>query len=864
MLDTIQPKARLAVYCNAVLQRGQPIRLGHLDTRGLEGDLAQHGGLVGLVVLERLAGPLARHQDAGRRARENDGVTRLRESKETLLFVSSTVLLLGGGAAWLLAAETPASVLWIAGTVLGLAFAVVWTVGAIRRRQPSVDVIALLALAGALWVDEPFAGAMITVMLASGQLLEARAAARARRELSLLVQRAPRTARRRVAGGVVEVPVDDVVPGARLLVGTGEIVPVDGRLQSSAVLDEAALTGESLPVERIAGDDVRSGVVNAGQPIDLVATALAAESTYAGVVRLVEQAQASSAPFVRAADRFAVLFVPLTLVLAGAAWALSGDPVRAVAVLVVATPCPLLLAAPIAIMSGLSRAAHIGVVVKGGGALERLAAGHVMLFDKTGTLTQGQPALADVVTAGEGVDADELLRLAASLDQVSAHVLASAIVTAATRRELALEMPEDVREVHGYGLKGSVGNHRVRLGKGSWIFGDHPPLWVRQVRRRADLDGSLTVFAAVDDEPAGAFLLEDPIRPDAPRMVRALRESGITRVVLVTGDRADIADMVGRIVGVDTVLADCDPADKLAAIERESVQGATIMVGDGVNDAPALAAAGVGVALAARGATASSEAADVVLTVDRVDALADAILIARRSKRIALQAVLVGMGLSLVAMVVAAVGLLPPAAGAVLQEVIDVLAIGIALRAVVPGAVHTIAMPPADVATALRLRAEHDALLPVVEQIRSVADGLSTRGTDLTPANTLLDRLEGELLPHERADEALLVPLVARALGGTDATAALSRTHAEIEHQVSRLRRLLTGLDNDTVQPEDAVELRRLLYGLYAVLRLHNAQEEEGAFSLVPNGAANGHLTPTGTATTGGPGPGTGAGSRWA
>ena len=327
-------------------------------------------------------------------------MARLRESKEMLLFVFSTVLLLAGGAAWLLAAGTPARVLWIAGTVLGLVFSVSWVAGAIRRHQPSVDVIAVLALAGALAVGEPFAGAVITVMLASGQLLEARASARARRELSLLAERAPRTARRRVEGGVVEVPVDDVVPGDRLLVGAGGIVPVDGRLLSPAVLDESALTGESRPAERIAGEDVRSGVVNAGQPIELVATAAAAESTYAGVVRLVEQAQASSAPFVRAADRFAVLFVPLTLVLAAAAWALAADPVRAVAVLVVATPCPLLLAAPIAIMSGLSRAARIGVVVKGGGALERLAAGRVMLFDKTGTLTRGRPGLADVVTGG--------------------------------------------------------------------------------------------------------------------------------------------------------------------------------------------------------------------------------------------------------------------------------------------------------------------------------------------------------------------------------------------------------------------------------------------------------------------------------
>ena len=768
----------------------------------------------------------------------------MRERKESLLFAVSTALLMLGGVAWLLSAVVLADILWIAGTVLGLGFSTITTVRSLARRQPSVDVIAVLALAGALAVGEPFAGAMITVMLASGQLLEARADARARRELSLLVERAPRTARRRVGGSVVDVSVDEVVVGDLLLVGTGQIVPVDGRLLSGATLDESALTGEPLPVERPAGDDVRSGVVNSGPPIDLIATALADESTYAGVVRLVEQAQASTAPFVRTADRFAILFVPFTLLLAGGAWLLSGDAVRAVAVLVVATPCPLLLAAPIAIMSGLSRAAAIGVVIKGGGALERLAGGHVLLFDKTGTLTQGRPELADVVIASDRLDADEVLRLAASLDQVSAHVLASAIVTGGTRRGFALTMPEQVEEVHGYGLQGLVGSHRVKLGKAAWIVGDASPAWVRQVRRRADLDGSLTVFVSVDDEPAGAFLLADEIRPDAPRMVRALREAGVTRVVLVTGDRADIAESVGRIVGVDAVLADRDPAEKLTAIEQESAHGATIMVGDGINDAPALAAAGVGVALASRGATASSEAADVVLTVDRIDALADAILIARRSKRIALQAVLVGMGLSLVAMAVAAVGLLPPALGAVVQEVIDVLAMAIAMRAVLPGKVHTIAMPAADVALALRLRAEHDAVQPLIEQIRSVADALSSHEGDLTPVRSLLDHLDGELLVHERADEELLVPLVNRALGGSEATAAMSRTHAEIEHQVGRLRRLLEILAAEEVQPEDVVEIRRLLYGLYAVLRLHNAQEEEGAFSLVPGGVTN-RSTPT-------------------
>lgn len=764
----------------------------------------------------------------------------LRDHIESLLFGASVILLAGGGAAWLLGWHPVAAILWAAGTILGLVFAVAWLAGALRRRQVSVDVIAVLALAGALWVSEPFAGAMITVMLATGRLLEARAQARARRELSLLVERAPRTARRRVEGGVESVPVEEIRVGELIVVGTGEVLPVDGRLLSIGTLDESALTGESLPVERLAGDDVRSGVVNAGAPIDLIATAAVADSTYAGVVRLVEQAQAASAPFVRTADRFAAFFVPLTLLLAGAAWALSSQPVRAVAVLVVATPCPLLLAAPIAIMSGLSRAASIGVVVKGGGALERLAAGKVALFDKTGTLTRGQPTLADTIMAAGTADADEILRLAASLDQVSPHVLASSIVTAATRRSLELEMPENVREEHGYGLQGTVGVHEVRLGKAAWITPGPEPGWVRQVRRRADLDGSLTVFIAVDGEPAGAFLLEDPVRPDAPRMMRALREAGIGRIVLVTGDREDIAHTVGRIVGVDSVRADCDPGEKLEVISHESAAAPTIMVGDGVNDAPALAAAGVGVALAARGATASSEAADVVLTVDRIDALADAILIARRSMGIGLQAVLVGMGLSLAAMVAAAAGFLAPAAGAVLQEIIDVLAIGIALRAVLPGKSHTINMAPADIETAHKLKTQHDAMGAVVEQIRAVADSLTTQDHDLAPARALLHRLETELLPHERADEELLVPLVARALGGTNATADMSRTHAEIEHLISRLHRLVNGLEKD-IRPEDIIELRRLLYGLYAVLRLHNALEEEGAFSLVPDGPPQGH-----------------------
>jgi heavy metal translocating P-type ATPase len=757
----------------------------------------------------------------------------MRDSREFLEFITATALLGCGVVAFALGWGDVAQGLWAAAAVVGVVISTVSMWAAIRRRQPSVDIIALLALAGALAVGEPFAGAVVAVMLTTGMLLEARAAARARRELSLLVARTPRTARLQVGEKLLEVDVGEVKRGDMLLVGTGEVVPVDGRLVRPAVLDESALSGEPLPIERPAGDDVRSGVVNAGAPAELIATAAAAESTYAGVLRMVERAQAASAPFVRVADRIAIYFVPFTLLLAGLAWLVSADPVRAVAVLVVATPCPLLLAAPIAIMSGLSRASKIGVIIKGGGALERLANGRVLLFDKTGTLTQGKPVLAAVIAPAE-VSSDELLGLAASLDQVSPHVLATAIVTAARARGLELALPIEVVEHHGYGLEGRVAGRLVRLGKADWIVAGTAPAWVRHARRRASLDGSLTVFVSVDEVPAGVFLLEDPIRADAPRMLRELRAAGITRTVLVTGDRADVAETVGRIVGVDAVQADRDPAEKVAVVSDEARHGPTIMVGDGVNDAPALATAGVGVALAARGATASSETADVVLTVDRIGVLADAILVARRSRRIAMHAVIVGMGLSLIAMVAAALGLLPPAAGALVQEVIDVLAIGIALRAVLPRRSRAAEMPQADIALVQRLHLEHRAVRPVMEQVRVVADALGTGDLGLAPAIALQQQLQNVTLPHERAEQELLYPAVARALGGADPTGALSRSHAEIEHQIGRLSRLLADLDGETVDAEDVVELRALLYGLYAILRLHDAQEEEGAFSLVP------------------------------
>lgn len=741
----------------------------------------------------------------------------------TLLLAASAALLVAG-------VLTPSlrEVAWgIAGGLGALVAAVnIWR--GLRAGRGGVDILALLAIIGALALQEFFAAAVLTVMIGTGEYLEERAQARAERELHLLAQRAPRVARRVDGDEVREIDVDEIRPGDRLLLTSGDIVAADGRLVEPGTFDESALSGEALPVHREAGGVIRSGVVSVGHPAHMVATSTAAQSTYAGVIRLVTDARASVAPFVRLADRLAFWFVPLALVIAAFGWWLNGSATAAVAVLVVATPCPLLLAVPVAIIGGVSQCAKRGVVVKGGAVLEQLAGGRVLLFDKTGTLTAGRPELAHIALA-PGRDDAHVLRLAASLEQMSPHVLATAIVAAARKRNLATTMPEAVGEVHGQGVRGVVEGRVVRIGRAGWILGENTPAWAHRACRRADLDGSLIAFVSVDGTPVAALLFADPIRPDAPGMVRALRGDGMERIVLVSGDRADLAESIGRIVGVDAVWADQSPADKVAVVRQETERGSSIMVGDGINDAPALAAASVGVALAARGATASSEAADVVLTVDRIDRLGEAVRMARSAHRTASQAAGIGMGLCLVAMATAAFGLLAPAVGAVVQEGIDVVAILWALRVGLlrPRAVRRI--PEQEIEVLRRLAEDHQETLSLVEQVRETADALEDEGS-VEPARRLLCELDTTLLPHERDEEAELIPALSRITGSPDAAGALSRSHAEIEHHVASLHRLLDDLQTDA---DTVTDVRRTLYGLYGVLRLHNALEEETAFALI-------------------------------
>lgn len=757
--------------------------------------------------------------------------------------------LLAGGVLHFTGAPGAGNAAWIAAGACGVAYALWAMADSIRRGRVGVDVIALLALGGALAVREYLAAAVISLMLASGRALEAWAAGRARRDLHALLARAPRTARRHRAGGLETVPLDAVAPGDLLLVAPGDLVPVDGTVAGApAVLDESALTGEPLPVGRPAGDQVRSGVVNAGGPFDLLATARAADSTYAGIVRLVSQAEQSQAPFVRLADRYALWFLLVSLAAAAGAWAAAG-PGRAVAVLVVATPCPLILAAPVALVSGLSIAARRGVVVKGGGVLERLAGCTTLLLDKTGTLTSGRPALAGIVAAGP-LPADEILRLAASLDQVSTHVLASAVVRAAAARHCQLVLPEQVQEIPGQGIRGVVAGRQVAVGKAAWAGIAGSPPWAKTARRQARLDGALTVFVTVDGQPAGVLVLDDPIRPDAARTIRALRQAGMTRIVMVTGDRAEVARSVGAVIGVDEVLAERTPAEKLDAVRLERRRAPTIMVGDGINDAPALALADVGVAMGARGATASSQAADAVLTVDRLDRVGEVTALARRTRRIAVQSVLAGMAMSLAAMGAAAAGLLPAVWGALLQEGIDVAVILNALRALRPGAGGT-PLAAQDAALTRRFRNEHEAIRAAIEQLRVVADALGR----IAPAEAMLRvrhahrLLVEQIEPHEQAEETELYPALDRLLGGTAPTATMSRAHAEITHQIRRLGQLIEDIGDENPDAADLADLRSLLYGLHAILRLHTAQEDESYLSLGDDiGAGQGHqqAVPTG------------------
>jgi heavy metal translocating P-type ATPase len=582
--------------------------------------------------------------------------------------------------------DTAAARIWAAGAVVVLIPLTVDTARSLAHGDVGVDAIALVAIVWALLLGEELAAAIVALMMAGGGALEAWAAGRAHRELRLLVERAPSVAHRYEGSRIAEVGVEVLEPGDVVVIRAGEVVPTDGVVASGvATIDESALTGEPLPVRASGRDPVRSGTTNAGDAFDLRVTRPAAESAYAGIVRLVTAAGSDRSRLTRIADRYAALFLPFSLAVAGVAWVASGDATRGLAVMVVATPCPLILAAPIAFVAGLSRAARVGIIVKGAEALERLGGARTVLLDKTGTLTVGAPQVERIDSLGS-LAPDAVLALAASLDQMSAHVVAESLVEEASRRGLELRVPLNVEEDPGRGIVGVVDGRRIAVGSTGWLAsrGYTGTGRYELAPGNGDADGVGHVLVGVDGALEGVIVVGEELRPGAETLVAALHGVGVEHVALVSGDRPPAADRVARAVGIDDVYADQSPEDKVEVVRRlRDLPGRrnVAMVGDGINDAPALALADVGIAVAGKGATVSSETADAVITIDSVDRIPLAISIGRRSLGIARQSIVYGLGASVVAMSIAALGYLPPVSGALLQEVIDVAVILNALRA---------------------------------------------------------------------------------------------------------------------------------------------------------------------------------------
>lgn len=599
---------------------------------------------------------------------------------------------------------------WLATIVVG-AF-VVWTlVGMIRemiRGRFGLDVLAIVAMAATLLVGEYVAALIIVLMLSGGEALEDFAARRAKRELTALLERSPQSAHVVSVDGedgaesVRDLPVDDVAVGDFLLIRPSEIVPVDSEMVTDeASFDESSLTGESLPVTRRTGEILLSGAVNGSRVVRARAVRRSADSQYQQILMLVREAQESRAPVVRLADRFAIPFTVVSLLLGGIAWAVSGDAVRFAEVLVLATPCPLLIAAPVAFLGGLSRSAKAGIVLKGGAVIETLSRVRSAAFDKTGTLTRGRPALIDVRPEA-GFSADEVLQLAASAEQYSSHALAEGIRAAARSRGLALLTAEDAGEVATNGVMARIGGRVVVVGKPAYVASLVPAF------SRTDLaPGEAAAYVAIDGRHAGTLVLADAPRAESRGVVAWLARHGIDRVAMLTGDAHATAASIAETVGIDEVHAELLPDDKVR-LARDLRPRPLVMVGDGVNDAPVLAASDVGIAMGAKGATAAGEAADAVILVDSLAKVVHAVEIGRHTVRVALTAIWIGIALSITLMVVAMSGVIPAVAGALIQELVDLATILYALRALRGPLTPESALTESATEPGPKARADHD------------------------------------------------------------------------------------------------------------------------------------------------------------
>lgn len=560
-------------------------------------------------------------------------------------------------------------------TVVGALIALTMFIGMVKTLKSGkygVDLLAILAVVATLAVSEYWAAMVILVMLTGGDALEDYAAKKANTELKALLDNSPRLAHVLTASGSKDIAVDDVQVGDQVVVKPGELVPVDGIIsEGHSEFDESSLTGEARPVAKNVGSEVMSGSLNGDEAVTVKVTKLAKDSQYQQLVKLVKEAESTPAHFVRMADRYAVPFTIAAIVISLLAWWISKDPRRFAEVLVVASPCPLILAAPVAMVSGMSRASRNGIVVKTGSVLEKLAGARTGAFDKTGTITNGHLTVAQVIPAAE-VTTERLLHLAASAEQNSSHILARSLLKYATDNEISLAPVANLSEETGRGITATIEESQVKVGKLNFAAPKETMVALK----------TTAIYVSVDGQYYGAITFTDHVRPEAAQTMATLKELGVNNLVMLTGDQRLIAQQVAKAVGITNVKADLLPQDKIAALKLIPHDlHPLFMVGDGVNDAPSLATAEVGIAMGANGSTAASETADVVILKDDLSKVAKAVAVSKDTIKIAKQAVLIGIAICVILMLIASTGIIPAFIGAMLQEVIDTVSILWALKA---------------------------------------------------------------------------------------------------------------------------------------------------------------------------------------
>lgn len=545
----------------------------------------------------------------------------------------------------------------------------------IKERRYGIDILAVIAIISTLVLGEYWASLLIIIMITGGESLENYANNRAKSELKALLSRVPKVTHLvQKDGSIVNIAVDDVKPGMILQIHIGEVLPVDGELvEGSGYLDESSITGESLPVEINKGDRVLSGAVNGANIITIKALKTAQQSEYSEIVRLVQMASESTSPFVRMADKYAVPFTLVSVVIGILAWVFSGDPKRFAEVLVVATPCPLLIAAPVAIISGMSRAAKHGIIIKSGAVLEKLANVKTMVFDKTGTLTENQLEIAEIISTDKSTD-KELVTLAFSLEQNSSHVLAQAIFNYSKQHSIKPRKVYRLHEIPGNGISGYIEKQMVKIGSQKYL--KKQGVDIKNIKSQE----KTAIYISRDGEYLGVITFKDALRKNSHATIHKLNKLGIQKIAMLTGDNLETANRIASLVGISDVVAECLPQDKLQALNKFK-QKPIAMIGDGINDAPVLAASDVGIAMGSRGETIASESSDVVIMLDDISKVYESYSISKRSMKIATQSVLVGISLSIGLELFAAFGYIPALFGAGMQEIIDILVITNALRA---------------------------------------------------------------------------------------------------------------------------------------------------------------------------------------